>query len=37
VLRMRDGAVVGEADLGEADLGEGDPADALSRVLPLEG
>jgi putative ABC transport system ATP-binding protein len=33
VLRMRDGAVVGEADLE----GEGDPAAALSRVLPLEG
>jgi putative ABC transport system ATP-binding protein len=33
VIRMRDGAVVGEADL-EAD---GDPGAALSRVLPLEG
>jgi putative ABC transport system ATP-binding protein len=32
VLRMRDGAVVGEADLE----GDGDPAAALSRVLPLE-
>jgi putative ABC transport system ATP-binding protein len=33
VLRMRDGAVVGEADLE----GDGDPDAALSRVLPLEG
>ena len=33
VLRMRDGAVVGESDLE----GESDPAAALSRVLPLEG
>jgi ABC-type lipoprotein export system ATPase subunit len=33
VLRMRDGSVVGEADLE----GEGDPAAALARVLPLEG
>jgi putative ABC transport system ATP-binding protein len=32
VLRMRDGAVVGEADLER----DGDPAAALSRVLPLE-
>jgi putative ABC transport system ATP-binding protein len=33
VLRMRDGAIVGESDLE----GEGDPERALSRVLPLEG
>ena len=33
VLRMRDGAVVGESDLE----GEGDAAAALGRVLPLEG
>jgi putative ABC transport system ATP-binding protein len=33
VLRMRDGAIVGESDL-DAD---GDPEAALSRVLPLEG
>jgi putative ABC transport system ATP-binding protein len=33
VLRMRDGRIVGEADLE----GEGDAAGALSRVLPLEG
>jgi putative ABC transport system ATP-binding protein len=33
VLRMRDGSIVGEADLE----GEGDPASALARVLPLEG
>ena len=33
VLRMRDGAIVGESDLA----GEGDPEAALSRVLPLEG
>jgi putative ABC transport system ATP-binding protein len=33
VIRMRDGAVVGEADLE----GEIDAAEALSRVLPLEG
>jgi putative ABC transport system ATP-binding protein len=33
VLRMRDGAIVGESDLE----GEGDPVAALSRVLPLEG
>jgi putative ABC transport system ATP-binding protein len=33
VIRMRDGAIVGEADLE----GEGDPGAALSRVLPLEG
>jgi putative ABC transport system ATP-binding protein len=32
VLRMRDGAIVGESDLA----GEGDPEVALSRVLPLE-
>jgi putative ABC transport system ATP-binding protein len=32
VLRMRDGSVVGEADLE----GEGDPTAALARVLPLE-
>jgi putative ABC transport system ATP-binding protein len=33
VLRMRDGAIVGESDLE----GEGDPVTALGRVLPLEG
>jgi putative ABC transport system ATP-binding protein len=33
VLRMRDGAIVGESDLER----EGDPDSALSRVLPLEG
>jgi putative ABC transport system ATP-binding protein len=33
VLRMRDGAVVGESDLE----GEGDPEAAIGRVLPLEG
>jgi putative ABC transport system ATP-binding protein len=33
VLHMRDGSVVGEAELE----GEGDPAAALARVLPLEG
>ena len=33
VLRMRDGSVVGEADLE----GEGDANAALARVLPLEG
>jgi putative ABC transport system ATP-binding protein len=33
VIRMRDGAIVGEADLE----GDGDPGAALSRVLPLEG
>jgi putative ABC transport system ATP-binding protein len=33
VLRMRDGAIVGESDLD----GVGDPERALSRVLPLEG
>ena len=33
VIRMRDGAVVGESDLE----GEADPAAALGRVLPLEG
>ena len=33
VLRMRDGAVVGESDLE----GEADPEAALGRVLPLEG
>ncbi len=33
VLRMRDGSVVGEADLE----GEGDANAALTRVMPLEG
>jgi putative ABC transport system ATP-binding protein len=33
VLRMRDGRVVGEAELE----GDADPAAALGRVLPLEG
>jgi putative ABC transport system ATP-binding protein len=33
VIRMRDGEIVGEADLE----GEADAATALSRVLPLEG
>jgi putative ABC transport system ATP-binding protein len=33
VIRMRDGAIVGEADLER----DGDPGAALSRVLPLEG
>jgi len=33
VIRMRDGAIVGESDLE----GEADPAAALGRVLPLEG
>ena len=32
VLRMRDGAIVGESDL----VADGDPEAALSRVLPLE-
>ena len=33
VIRMRDGAIVGESDLE----GEADAAAALGRVLPLEG